>query len=627
MKKALSLALMASMVSVLPLAIASGAHAQSYSRLVVFGDSLSDNGNLYTATGSPTSPPYNKRYTNDLVWAEYLAGPMQGWFTTTSYTSGSIDEAWGGARSDTAANSNGPIPGTPTQIANYFGHGGSFGANDVASLWIGANDIFQGLPIAAGNPATATTYMTGVATTAAGNAGTQVGQLATAGAKTIIVMNLPDLGSTPQFSTDPTTSAIATYSSTAFNTALAANLKAQAAAHTGTDVISVDINSAFHAIIANPSAFGISDATHACVLVSTCVGGGLSTQNTYLFWDTVHPTETGHKLVAGLVAQYLYTPTLASGVGMLADETYETRRANQAEMGDMLHAPHGSDGENRFFISAMDSSASRRATVTQQSTIGGATSAMSVKAYDYTLGGFRAGAVHSMGETMAVGIAMTAGQGDSQAFMVKAHTTDVSLDAGADWRSGAGFVSASAGAGFASFGDYKRAMLFGSMTENRNELKADAYSAQIQAGWDHAMGDWTVTPLARLSYVNAKMSGFNELGTIATVGFADRKVDATSAAVELHARGKITEGVGLDAVLGYEGVISGKEGDLKGQLLNNTAQPFIDTMGKVGSPGVLAGVGVNADVGGFTLALKYRGTFGSQSQRDQAGMLSFSRKF
>ncbi len=232
-----------------------------------------------------------------------------------------------------------------------------------------------------------------------------------------------------------------------------------------------------------------------------------------------------------------------------------------------------------------------------------------------------------MGEGMAVGVAMTAGQGDSQAFMVKAHTTDVSIDAGADWRAGAGFVSASAGAGFASFGDYKRALLFGPMTADRNELSADAYSAQIQAGWDHAMGNWTVTPLARLSYVNAKMTGFNELGTIATIGFNDREVNATSAAVELHARGHVSESVGLDAVLGYEGVISGKEGDLKGQLLNNTALPFIDTMGKVGSPGVLAGIGVNANFSGFAVALKYRGTFGSQSQRDQAGMLSFSRKF
>ncbi|MBW8882588.1 MAG: autotransporter domain-containing esterase, partial [Asticcacaulis sp.] len=62
-----SLALAAG-VALLPLAMAAGAQAQSYSRLISFGDSLSDNGNLYTATSGTQPPaPYNHRFTNDLV--------------------------------------------------------------------------------------------------------------------------------------------------------------------------------------------------------------------------------------------------------------------------------------------------------------------------------------------------------------------------------------------------------------------------------------------------------------------------------------------------------------------------------------------------------------------------------
>ncbi len=626
-RKARAVALLASMVSALPLMAATAAQAQSFSRLVVFGDSLSDNGNLYTATHTPTSPPYNQRYTNDKVWAEYLTGGLQGWYTATSYTSGSIDEAWGGARSDSAANSNGPIPGTPSQIANYLGHGGTFGANDVASMWIGANDIFQGLPAAAASPSTATTIMTGVSTTAAGNAGTQVGQLAAAGAKTILVMNLPDLGSTPQFSTDPTTSAIATFSSSAFNTALDANLKAQAAAHTGSNIIEVDINSAFHVIMANPGAFGLGDVTQACVLVTACVTGSAATQNSYLFFDTVHPTSTGHRLIANLAAQYLYTPTLASGVGMIADETYETRRANAATLADELHAGHGSEGENRYFVSAVGVSAARDVTVMQQATIGGTSSATSAKVYDYNLSGFHAGAVHSAGGNLSLGVAMTALHGDAKAFMVTANPTDVSVDVGLDWRMGGRFVSLSGGAGFASFGDYRRATLFGPVTEGRTEVKAQSVSAALQAGWDHDMGGWTLTPLARLSYADAKMSGFSELGPLAAVAFDDRDVNAVSGAAELRAAGRLSERVGFDAVLGYEGVLSGKEGDLKGQLIGNTAQPFADAMGKVGNPGVLVGLGLSMKVAKFDLKASYRGTFGSQSQRDQAAMLTFSKAF
>ena len=62
-----------------------GAHAASFSGMVVFGDSLSDSGNLFTFTGEavPASPPYFEgRFSNGPVWVEDLldrlnAGPDQ----------------------------------------------------------------------------------------------------------------------------------------------------------------------------------------------------------------------------------------------------------------------------------------------------------------------------------------------------------------------------------------------------------------------------------------------------------------------------------------------------------------------------------------------------------------------
>jgi len=54
-------------------AMASAASAQTYGRLVVFGDSLSDNGNLYAISGQPTSPPYFQgRFSNGPVFTELL---------------------------------------------------------------------------------------------------------------------------------------------------------------------------------------------------------------------------------------------------------------------------------------------------------------------------------------------------------------------------------------------------------------------------------------------------------------------------------------------------------------------------------------------------------------------------
>ncbi len=624
MKKSVSLALTASALTlVLSLGLAAGARAQSYDRLISFGDSLSDNGNLYNATGGTNPPaPYNHRFTNDKVWAEYLAGSMQ-MVTNPSatYTTGSFNAAFGGARTDTATMNP---PGTPTQIALYLGHGGNFGQNDVASMWAGANDIFQALPGAAGNPSTAATVMSGVSVTAAGNVATQVGQLSTAGAKTILVMNLPDLGKTPQFSGDPNASALTTLSAVTFNTALDAGLKAQASAHGDSNIVEVDIYSAFNAIIANPSAFGFSNVTQPCIAVSSCVTGSADTQNGYLFWDGVHPTAGGHKLVAKLAAQYLYTPTLTEGVGMFADESYNTRRANVADMSNLLHGARGSGG---YFLQVVGANGERTRAISTQSQIGTAATLADQSAYDYSLAGVRAGAVQPMGEQTTFGIGVTAMTGDAKAFMVSARPTDLSVDLGMEWNSGGYFIGGNLGAGVGTYSDYRRQTLLAPVWEHLDHVDVSSYSASVQAGFDNSMGDWTVTPVARLSYAGADMKGFHEIGGIASVAYGDRKVSATSGAVEVQANGKLGDHTRLSGLIGYEAVLSGDEGALKGQLINNTAHPFATDMGDVKSPGLMVGVGVSTDVGGMAVSASYRGTFGANDQKDQAAMISLSKAF
>ena len=619
MKHTLTLALLASMVSMLPFA----AHAQSYDRLVSFGDSLSDPGNLYTATGQPPAP-YNHRFTNDLVWNEYLAGSGLNFFgSPATINSGNVYYGWGGARSDSAANSSGPIPGTPTQIGAYLARGGTFGANDVVSLWAGANDIFQALPTAAANPSTASAYMTGIASGAAGNVSSQVGQLATAGAKTIVVMNLPDLGSTPQFNTSITSSSLTSYTTGVFNTALDTGLQATAAAHTDTNIVEVDIRSAFSAIIADPQAFGFTNVTQACITVTACVTGSQETRNSYLFWDGVHPTAAGHQLVASLTAQYLYTPTLIRGVGMLAEQGYTTRRSIQAEMGSLLHSATGEG----YFVQIVGAQGSRDTSLSLQDGIGGDDNTGEVKAYGYSLAGIRAGAVQSIGNATTFGFGVTALTGDSKGFLVTAKPTDLSFDLGLDWRPGSYFITATAGAGITSFSDYERHTLVDAFRETVNHVDTASYSAQVQTGFDHAMGDWTVTPVARLSYASATMKGFNERGTVAAVGFDDRKVSALSGAVELQASGRLSENLSLSGVLGYEAVLSGDQEDLRGKLINNTAKAFATDMGDVGSPGVLVGIGLERKMGSYSLSAQYRGTYGSDSQQDQTALISLNKAF
>ena len=86
-------------------ACATTASAQSYTRLVVFGDSLSDNGNLYAVTGGtqPLSPPYYQgRFSNGPVFTELL-GFNAGRYTAGAPVTGSVNYAFGGARTDSGA--------------------------------------------------------------------------------------------------------------------------------------------------------------------------------------------------------------------------------------------------------------------------------------------------------------------------------------------------------------------------------------------------------------------------------------------------------------------------------------------------------------------------------------------
>jgi outer membrane lipase/esterase len=206
---------------------AAPASAQQFNRAIIFGDSLSDNGNIAALAGGfvPNYLPVGirtTRFSNGPVFTEQLFGPASTFSAPISPNAGNVDYAFGGSRTSGPQT---PGPTTQQQIGAFFARGGVIGPNDIVSLYAGANNLFQGIPVAAGNPATATTVLGGIAAAAAGDVGAQARQLAAAGARTIVVVNLPNFSGLPEFATGPAAQ-LAGFGSSAFNSALTANLAA-----------------------------------------------------------------------------------------------------------------------------------------------------------------------------------------------------------------------------------------------------------------------------------------------------------------------------------------------------------------------------------------------------------------
>ena len=292
-----------------PVAPVSAAPGAPYSALYVFGDSLSDTGNVSLATAGlvPVSPPYaDHSFSNGPVWAQDLARDL-GLPTLQPSLAGGTDFAYGGAQTGQTPSHTLDPRDLTSQYAQFRAQVASPQPGALYAVWIGSNDV---LNIANNATLTAPQQQADISA-AVNNEMAVIDGLVANGAQNLLVLNVPDLGRTPyEIQHGPVAQQNATDLASAYDHQLAAALVPLEASGT-THVNFGDIFTVLDQVDADPAAYGFKDVTtpvwtgnftdpHSGTLRASGAA-----QNEYLYFDSLHPTAQAHALLADGIAQNL----------------------------------------------------------------------------------------------------------------------------------------------------------------------------------------------------------------------------------------------------------------------------------------------------------------------------------
>jgi phospholipase/lecithinase/hemolysin len=303
--------LVATLTSLTALCLPAAALAQQAPpQLVFFGDSLSDPGNYYLAFGAVSQAPFvpipdapyaignGYHFSDGRTWAERLAAQLD------SPASGRPALARPGEFTNYAVGRARARPNAPefsaydltSQVGLFLtDFHGQANPRSVYVIWIGANDLDDALQALGGDPSGATSAA--IAQAAIQTVAANIQALYVAGARKFLVPNLPDLGDTPAVrALGPVATGAAEQLTALYNGGLAEALsQLQVLPHI--HLLQLDVDVLVQQVIADPKTYHLTDVTDACLKFFTTVDAICPRPNHYLFWDGIHPTETGHEIL------------------------------------------------------------------------------------------------------------------------------------------------------------------------------------------------------------------------------------------------------------------------------------------------------------------------------------------
>lgn len=272
----------------------------SLTGIVAFGDSLTDNGNLFQMEeGKSILPPYYYgRFSNGILWSEVLTAQL-------GFAPNHLDNyAIAGAQTHDAQRTP---AGLTSQVTTYVEHNPQVDTSKLYILWAGGNDYIF-------NPAAKSAMVDD----AVANVKSSIVNLANHGANNFLIPNLPNIGDIPLSDTKEYKFFKSNLVSLSreHNQKLAAMLTSLQQERPDLHIVSVDIYQMMEDRMTTPKKYGFRNVTTACYngpkegytdpsCQDSTICKPCAFPDTYLFWDAVHPTAAAHRQLASLAVEAL----------------------------------------------------------------------------------------------------------------------------------------------------------------------------------------------------------------------------------------------------------------------------------------------------------------------------------
>jgi outer membrane lipase/esterase len=414
--------------------------------VTVFGDSLSDNGNYNRIThGAVLKEPmfYQGRGSNGTVWSEHLAPKL-------NLSQPDQNLAVAGTVSQQAKNQVGQFVETNPQTS----------PNQIYTVWTGTNDLLGGT-----NPSASVVT----------NITDSTKQLLDNGAKNIVIPN------SPRFLVGPTKPELNTY-----NDSLNKALSELSADRPDSNIIPLDITALMDSAIANPTRYGFTNGTQACMNSAESICGQ---PDQHIFWDNIHPTAKMHQLISNYAIDVLNAP-------------YAIAHQKQAALNFSQQSLQSIENQLTQIRESRNSSSKTTVFVSGQ---------VPSKEQDLINPAMTLGINTQLTPALTTGVAITSGQsttnlsGDRGTIELDGNT----LSLYSNYQQGQFFTS-----GILRHGQTRQAITRNLQTPGFNAATAGRDSqqlaAQIQTGYQMEQGNLSITPTAGLDYSNLNLDRYSE---------------------------------------------------------------------------------------------------------------------